>query len=621
MYPFNKGMTFGQAAKVFLSIGAAAAALGSTFAATKPVVELFAYTNTGGYGPSWFGGPAEPVLVMPSGASSTLYVNGTGGSMAVAGNDTTGDGTLAAPYATVWKALNVTPTYGGALILVSGTTVENSSGRMIVPKAYTDWVLVDSYTGRREDFVMTANTTSNPIFQIRSAAAGFLQIRNCTFRTSADGQQCISSLPTAAIAGGGPVRFFDCVLEVRKSTTGTSRAIDIQSDFWNCTSLQLINCSFKALGGGANLPVVVLCTPTTNTPSTQVYSNIGMWRCRTTDANWSDWSYRMSGINGYTIADCTFYTAGNHAVMVGTDESGVNYGKCTNVYIGRNYLNAAGSDGHGALIGSNSQSVVMECNAVVATVQGIVAKGATSATIRRNWVAVTGAVALNGIYAKASTRTKFLQNFVYVQRSSGAAAAFREGWDNASSVLAGTTRLVGNWLIADGNSNVSVLQWGDNTNSTGGAISDWNNYETRNGAVLGSVRPTVVTTLVGARAAWASVGFGSDLVSNDVNSTLNDTTYNDISFTGTSGVNYYCQFISQSGLQFGGLVNSGYNPTEHFRWCWKLYPSAASATNFVRPVPPNLPAGSYTVVVRQQLGLVPSASDPIFSQQALSYAH
>ena len=618
-YQVQQGMSKGQADTLYAPIGASKAALGATFGTAKYPVDLFA-SAPGGYGPGWSGAPPEPQLVVPEPTLATIYVSGTSPKSLPTGNDTTGDGSYATPYASVWKALNSTATYGGVKILVDGTTTENSSGRMIVPKAFTNWVLVDSYTGRPEDFVMTAQTTSSPVFQIRSAAAGFLQIRNCTFRTSADGQQCVSSLPTAAIGGGGPVRFFDCIFEVRRATSGTGRAIDIQSDFWNCTALQFIGCSFKATGGGANLPVVILATPTTNTVNTQPYSNIGMWRCRTTDANWSDWSYRMSGINGYTVVDSSFSTAGNHAITVGTDESGVTYGKCTNVYIGRNYLNAAGSDGHGAILGSNSTGVIFEYNTVVGTVQGIVVKGANNAWIRRNWVSVTGSIALNGIYNKASSDVRFLDNFVYVQRASGVATSFREGWDSASTVRAGNTTLVGNWLIADGSSNVSVLQWGPTSDSSGGGVSYRNVYEGRNGAVLGTVRNSAVTTIAAAKAAWAA-GLTGDLSTNETGSVLNDTTYNDTSFTGTSGTSYYCRYVSQNGQNFGGLITSTYDPAQHSRWTWKLFPSAASATTFVRPVPVNLPAGNYSVVVHQQLGLVPAPSDPIVSQQALAYSH
>lgn len=624
-YQQNQGMSKALGDQSYMTIGASKTALGSTFGTAKYPVDLFAAVP-GGYGPGWFGAPAEPQLVIPEPTLATIYVSGTSPKSLPAGNDTTGDGTYATPYATVWKALNSVATYGGVRILVDGTTAENSSGRMIVPKAFTNWVLVDSYSGRPEDFVMTAATNTNPVFQVRSAAAGFLQIRNCTFRTTADGQLCVQSIPTAQLTGGGPVRFFDCILEVRRTSGSVGRAIDIQSDYWNQTSWEFINCAFKATGSGSNYPNIITATPTTtNNSSLQTYTNIGLYRCRTTDANWGDFSYRMAGINGLNIIDCRISTAGNHACTVGTDTSGGSGGsvplKCTNVYIGRNYFFAGGSDGHGAIIGEAADGVIFDRNVVGGNVQGIVVKGATNAWIRRNWVTVTGTAALNGIYNKASTGVRFIDNFVYTQRSSGGTTAFREAYDNVSSQLAGNTTLIGNWLIADGNSNVTVLQWGDSSNSTGTGISDRNVFETRNGAVLGTVRSTAVTTLAGLKAAWASGGITGDKTTNDAFTVFNDTTYNDVSFTGTSGANYYCRFVAQNGANFGGLVLSAYDANQHARWLWKMYPSAASATTFVRPVPPNLPVGNYTVVIQQQVGTLPAASDPIVAQQALAYAH
>ena len=622
-YQQNQGISKALADQSYLTIGPSKAVLGSTFGTAKYPVDLFG-SLSGGYGPRLFSGPTEPQLVIPEPTLATIYVSGTSPKSLPAGNDTTGDGSYATPYATVWKALNSVATYGGVKILVDGTTSENSSGRMIVPKAYTNWVLVDSYSGRPEDFVMTAATNTNPVFQIRSAAAGFLQIRNCTFRTTADGQLCVQSIPTAQLTGGGPVRFFDCILEVRRTSGSVGRAIDIQKDFWNQTSWEFINCAFKATGSGANYPVIILATPdTVNNSTYQIYTNIGLYRCRTTDANWSDYSYRMAGINGYTVLDSLITTAGNHAFVAGTDTSGGSGGsvpaRCTNVFVARNYFYAGGSDGHGALIGEAVNGAIFDHNVVGGAVQGVVVKGATNAWVRRNWVTVTGTGALNGLYNKASAGVRFLDNFVYTQRSSGGTTAFREDWDNVSSQKAGTTTLVGNWLIADGNSSVTVLQWASSSGSTGGGISDRNVFETRNGAVLGSIRGTAVTTMVGARSAWASAALSGDRTTSDAFTVLNDTTYNDVSFTGTSGANYYCRFVAQNGMNAGALVLSPNDPTQHMRWCWRLYPSAASATNFVRPVPLNLPVGNYSVVIQQQVGLIPVASDPVVSVQALAY--
>lgn len=451
-----------------------------------------------------------PVVAVP--LTSTIYVAGSGSTLP-AGNDTTGTGSAAAPYATLTKALSTISTAGDVLILCDGTFAENSSGSWILAGSFTRPVVFDSYTQNTANFIITNASGSNGVIRGRGSAFDNIHIRRATIRSSTEGNSLFAHNPVSGTQVGSRLRFFDCIFEAKSHST-PYHAISLISDI-GINTLHFVRCAFKRTAGASAIqnPSVVGMSSQTQAIGNQPHRDIGFWGCSTTDAQWNSFSFTFTGADLATFVGNTFSATLNHAFLIGTDTSDAATPKVTRAYVANNDLMAAGTNGHGLEIGANVIDAIATNNRVSSELQGIVVKGATGGLIEGNTVVVKPR-AVNGqaLYSKASVGVKFRNNAVSIDGSAYTSRAFLEGPDG--SVKAGNTELTGNVFDVSG-VNAVALVWSDATGSTGGAVSDYNTIALTSSATLGSVRGTAVTNAATLRAAWASSGLAGDVSTND----------------------------------------------------------------------------------------------------------
>lgn len=464
---------------------------------------------------SWV--PSPPAYATPTGG--TIYVSGSSPPSLPAGNDTTGDGSEAAPYATLTKALSVIGTGGNKLVLCDGTFAENTtaSGRWILAGLFRLPVVFDSYSGSAANFIISNVSGTSGVVNIRSSSVSNIQFRRATIRPTTDSCSAILFNPVAAGISATNVMFFDCNIEVRSTASTSTYAIALITDY-NATNIQFVRCSFVRTAGTstATNPSILQAAPTTLTTNNQPYSKIGLWNCSTSDNNWMRFSGLVSGISGLDVIGCTFSINGLYGILLGQDSSGGTTPKVTNGRIWGNTITTIGSNPHAILIGENSVADV-DKNVINSTLQGIVIKGSPGSTVNENIVTLTNASVGSALYSKASLGTVFTKNVVSIS-GTGSAAGFREGIDIANK--AGNTTLTGNTISVSGSSAVA-LSWTDGTGSTGGAVSNDNTIILNGGATLGFVRGVAVSTLAALQAAWAASGLSGDVATNDSRTTLN----------------------------------------------------------------------------------------------------
>lgn len=464
--------------------------------------------------PWWL--PSAPAVTVPSGG--TIYVSGASPSALPAGNDTTGDGTAAKPYATLTKAMSVISAGGNRLVLCDGTFAENTGagGRWIMAGNFTAPVLFDSYSGAAATFVISNASGTAGVVNVRGNAVGNVQIRHATIRPTTDGCPAIQFNPTGNGLASN-ICFFDCVIEVRTAAANAGYAVDLLTDF-TISNIQVVRPIFKRTVGGstASNPSILRCNPTTLTTSNQPYSNIGLWYGSTTDNNWARFSGLVAGVAGIDIIGCALSINGTYGVLLGQDSSGGTTPNVTTARVWGNTITTIGTSAHGLLIGENVTGADVAKNIMNSTLHGIVIKGAANTNVRNNTVTLTNSVNGSGLYAKSSIGTVFADN-ISIVTGAGAATAFREGVDGANK--AGTTTLIQNTLSVSGAS-ATALQWVDGAGSTGGAVSNDNSITLAGGAALGYVRGTAVATQADLRAVWAAHGLAGDAATNDSRSVV-----------------------------------------------------------------------------------------------------
>lgn len=457
---------------------------------------------------------AAPAPKIPTAA--TYYVSGAGASSLPVGSNSN-PGTEAAPFATLGYALSMVPAGGDVRIRCDGTFAENTaSGRWVWSGVFAAPVLFESYTGDASKFVVTNVSGTSGVAVIRNANAKNIQFQSATLRSATDGNYVVGCGPNTSPLTAGGIALFDQIIEAR--TDATARAPVILNGDNGLDGLTLVRCGFKRTAGAnttAN-PLILSTVSLTQSIDNQPNANVSLYDCYTTDGQWSAFATNCAGINTLKIVRCNF-TAANHALLIGVDNSTATVPKTTNAVVYGGTFTATGANAHGLLVGSNVQSAVVEGAEVNSVLQGLVAKGSLNVQAILNDVTVTapGSVG-NGLYAKASVGTVFSDSSVRVTGAAASVAGFREGDDNGKK--AANTTLLRNVIEVSGSA--SAIQWGGASVSDGGAVSDYNTYILKDGATLGSVRGVTVSTLAELQAAWASNGLPGDNPLNDAHSTV-----------------------------------------------------------------------------------------------------
>jgi hypothetical protein len=458
--------------------------------------------------------------------------------VAKTGNDTTGDGSQAAPWLTIGKALTAITAAGGKSIgLGAGTYAEDLSGAaggyMSFPN-YTNTVTIGGLTGDRSlrkisgidgtgglnvylqnNKLKLQNLTAQGYSGKAAAvhvAGSSLQFVNVAFDGVAS--TAVRIIPTWAISN---VSFSDCVM----TSTGNFTIVRIVPTAGNLINLiSLTNCTMIGgafygleLGNGTNAELTNVTLTGCNIGSSAAgtyqsikvngVTNLVMTNCAVEQTGGFDNVLTLKA-DGMTITGGTYRATASHALAIGNDAVAA-ANQVQNVVI-----DGATIDGrpgaHALLIGYGGDGAIVRNCTVYGGDHGLVVKHCADAQVLNN--NIVGGTA-TGLYFKAATGAIATGNTI--QSAAGHCVQCGVGDGGAKS---GNVTLTGNTIVGTGTAD--IFYWSGDTGDSGGCVVDYNTYILRNGATLGNVRGTAVTTLAELQAAWAGYGDGS----NDSHSTV-----------------------------------------------------------------------------------------------------
>lgn len=279
-----------------------------------------------------------------------------------AGNDTTGDGSLALPWLTIHKALTTAP--AGAVIGV-GTGVyqeDSGSGYLNVSRQFTSKTYLRSLTGFAGDVVIqgTSDATYNTLI---SANASNIRFRNVTFtmRISTN-SHCVR------VANCSNIEFYTCVFHVR-SDASYRAGLQVQpSGVASCTGLVVSGCSFtqRSLNSAGG---IVASGWAAGATATGTIENCSM---------------RMYGecilLNGgtWTMRGGTYHSTTSHAVVFGSDSISSGFPTVANV----NDVVIQCVSGHAFLFGNGCTNCSLTNSLIIGGDYGIVLKESSGHSVR-----------------------------------------------------------------------------------------------------------------------------------------------------------------------------------------------------------------------------------------------
>lgn len=427
---------------------------------------------------------------------ATIYVR-------TSGNDTTGNGSTGAPFATLNKALSVV--LAGDLILVGdGTYAENSgSGFLQINKSLASLTRIAPESGLPDRVTVKGTGTSYGTVIANATNLWFDQI---TFQAQADTSPAALRFANGTVAG---LTFTRCKFIAYSSGSVTN--LCVSTGWTNSTTsineLTFTECVFDQIGTG-----LVAAMNLSNQHADAVAQGIEVFGC---DFRTSGRGVQLQGVTDVRVLDNTAdaWHPGTAATafQLGVDgESGL---LCSGIVAGNTFRSHLG---HAAVIGAGCDGVLVVGNRVyggkdASVGQGLVVKEAKNARLEKNTVTSGG---LSGIYFKAAVDCQAFDNVVHNRYATS--SALRVEYNNANARPNQRLTVRRNYLAAAVG---SAVFWGNATHDSGGSVCDENVYVPRGAATLGTIRGTAVTKLSELRTAWG----GYDRPSNDRNSRIGQT--------------------------------------------------------------------------------------------------
>jgi len=444
--------------------------------------------------------------------------------IATTGNDTTGTGSQALPWATFTKAISVAVA-GDTINASDGTYTENTSasGAWTIAKSVASDITIQSLNGIAANVIIVgASGASNTIFN--TGASAHLYFKNLTF-----GMRSGSSYALRFNANCTNLTFDGCLIDASANASaiggiahvGAAGIVASSVVFLNCTTTTSPSGSynggtyFAPTGTGTISPVFTTCTLAggvllqnagaggtfngcTISGAVKGIRTISAGTISITGGIIAGGSSNAIDANGaaITIANCLI----SNAVAVGTVTLGVDgtagnatTGSMTNCTIVRNVALV----GHALLVGAGCSNFVIDsCLVPAAYDYACVIKECAGAIVRYNTFVGGATVAANAaLYFKAATGANAHHNKL-IAGANFAARVLRG--DTANKC--GTITLVDNQIIVRRG---VLFDWGGSGDDSGGSICDRNTYDTRTkfGTVYGTAN---VATLAAVRAAWAT---------------------------------------------------------------------------------------------------------------------
>lgn len=488
---------------------------------------------------------------------ATYYVRTTG-------NDTTGDGSTGAPWASIKKALATVSIAGGHTILVGdGTYAENDGGTLLLKRQFSDWVTIQPENGVLGSVTIT--TTSGTIGTYVSATSSYYRFKWIAFTTIAgaanvfrinaatnylDFQACIFTPVNNATAGlfisnssnwnVSNVSFTDCVFN--KPATGAS--FDGWGLFLNSTGVTsgwvVTNTQIYGNRHGVNLTGADGITFDTSTIAgiagngVLLASSPDGLKFLTCAVTGGALAYSCNGATNLVITDGTGTSTGTGNVMQFGADAAVG-GLATTVNISGVLVNKpTGTTGHGILFGNGCVNCTCDgVNVPACYDYAIALKEHTGTEVKNCNLAAGAGTDGAAIYCKAAVSANIHNNILSASR--GYCFQLLKG-DTNNKCQNVTSQF--NHMFATGTA--KLINWGDSTHDAGGGIEDYNIYSPGPGK-FGIMRADVdVLTLTELQDAWS----GYDVSGNDAHSRLRSIS-SSRRFAGFSSINKLFQKIGR----------------------------------------------------------------------------
>ena len=410
------------------------------------------------------------------------------------------------------------------VIVNDGTYAENDSNRVVPRYLFTNYIRIESRTGRPADVIVTNNTgsSSSPINTTTSAKWSNYWFHGLTFKAISTAYPAMLLQTTASdtTSLGSNLWLTDCALICQQPPNGTNNGcIQISGDA-GFSGLYMDNVTLRcATTPSASLGKIWAWSVTRSTGAGVAYTN---WMLRRVD--WSGLSCGdgtgLRNINGLAVVNCIanagFSDSGlslnDYGLIIGSDDVTLSQG-VTNVYVLGGSFTNTGNTGHGIVIGGASNVVVdlptVTCSG--SSLQGIVVKGSTDVDVRRARVVATGSSMLNAFYDKGSTRCYWFDNY----GSTTYGVAFRQGDNPSISSCIGGAWVGGNLSVPGTNGSNILVDWGTPSYVAvpAPALSIGNTYSSP-AANRGNIRGTAIsssgTALAAMQAAWLSAGLAGE---------------------------------------------------------------------------------------------------------------
>jgi hypothetical protein len=408
-----------------------------------------------------------------------------------AGDDTSGDGSVGAPWKTISKAIATVPDARCRILVADGTYQESTSGLnyLYVTRQFTKRVDIESLTGIAANVIIQGTAAT---YHLRINGAKNIRFKSVTFAPAADISQAVVFFQDSNISN---ISFFSCVIETRSVAAATRYGVYAQATGVN--SIQGIlfsNCIFQQTGAANVMGARIQRTVNTATVDAIAFLNCNF-------AALTNYCIYMDGVTNINIDGCTMEHVGAAGVGLQIGNAGlVNSGRvygvtvsstnnhamqllndCTAVTV--SYCTITGGD-H-AFVFKETGGTLEYCTLIGGSLAAFYFKAAVGAVARYN--TIQGAQADLVILAKGDTGNKCQGN-----------------------------TFTHNTLTATGTAD--LYNWGDATHDDGGSVVDQNQYDISGttGNVGGVYGTAGITNLAGLQAAWATY----DLTTNDANSTM-----------------------------------------------------------------------------------------------------
>lgn len=427
----------------------------------------------------------------PTGVDETIGTGSQIFSVATTGNDTTGDGSLTNPYASITKALTVV-TSGGTILVADGTYSEDTAatGYFRPTQIFSSYVTIRSASGTASNVIVrgASNATYNTLIQNNAA---YIRFENVTF-----GMRLSTNGSALRLANSNNIQFVGCKFATQSDSGGTRYGVLLQpSGATVIDSILFDTCTWTQTGTFAARGVSVVWT------ASNTISNISLTNCTATMQ--SDCLYLQGG--GYTITGGSYTSTDTRAILFGADSNtggNLTTGSITGA-------TATCTNGHGLLIGNNAGGVTVDDCTCSGGDYGIVIKENTGATVT-NCTATGNSSGGAAIYCKAATGA----SVTYCTENQSVGVGFKVGVGDTGNKCSNITHT---HCTVNISGTANALSWGDSTADLGGGVEDYNAYEITGTGNFGSVRATSgITTLAALQAAWT----GYDISGNDTNSTF-----------------------------------------------------------------------------------------------------